>query len=189
MTDANDEDTLLPNPEESANFLSKLLFWWVRGILIKGSKAPLQESDVFSCHTDFKSKTLTDKAKHYWDKELKKTSPSLARALFKANIKVLIIIAVQCFFEAVLLLVPTVLVSKISSYFDPASGITRNQALLYGCMLLVDNFFYIGLRNLMFWNLHLLGPTIRIQASTLVYDKVSTVFLFHPLLNLSNQVI
>ena len=95
---------MLPNPEESANFFSRIVFWWIQSILAKGYKAPLEETDIFSCHTNLKSKTLTDRTKYYWDKEMKKSSPSLSRALIKANNRILIITALQCFVESVLLL-------------------------------------------------------------------------------------
>ena len=178
MTRIEDEATSwLPNPEESANMFSRCVFWWIQGILIKGSKAPLQETDVFSCHTDFQSKLLVNRAKNFWDKELTKKSPSLARALTKANFKLIIIIIIQCFLESLILLAPTVLVSKVSSYFDPVSAkITRNEALMYGCILFVVNVLYIGLRNSLFWNMDTLGPVLRIQAATLVYNKVITKF-------------
>ena len=173
MTHIEDEvSSFLPNPEESANFFSGCVFWWIRGILIKGSKAPLQDTDVFSCHSDFKSKMLVNKAKHYWNKELTKRSPSLARALVRANAKFITIIIILCILESLIMLAPTVLVSKVSSYFDPVSGLTRNEALLYGCILFIVNVLYIGLRNYLYWNLHRLGPAIRIQAATLVYNKV-----------------
>ena len=175
MTHIDDDATsLLPNPEESASFFSRCVFWWIRGILIKGSKAPLQDTDVFSCHTDFRSKMLVSRAKHFWNKELTKRSPSLARALIKANFKLIFIIIMQCFLKSLILLAPTVLVSKVSSYFDPVTDITRNEALMYGCILFVVNIFYIGLRNFLYWNLHILGLAIRIQAATLVYNKVIT---------------
>lgn len=167
-----------PNPEESANFFSRMVFWWIQDIMIKGSKAPLQESDVFACPTDMESKSVTDRANHYWVKEKMKKRPSIGRALVKANLKILIKILAQCVISSIFLLAPTVLVSKVSSYFDPNSKITRNEALIYGCVLFAVNAGYIAVRNSLYWNLHRLGPTLRIQASTLVYNKVRYVINF-----------
>ena len=152
-----------------------MVFWWIQDILIKGSKVPLQESDVFACPTRLESKTLTDKVKYYWGKEKKKKSPSLGRALVKANLKMFITILIQCVVESIFLLVPTVLVSKVSSYFDPKSKITEREALMYGCILFAVNAGYIAVRNALFWNLHYLGPTLRIQSSTLLYNKACMV--------------
>ena len=174
----NGETSFPPNPEESANFFNKLVFWWIQGIMLKGAKVPLQEQDVFTCHKKFRSKDLTEKAKFYWDKELQKSSPSLARALIRANLRLLVIIVLQCLTVPVFLLTPTVLVSKISSYFDPGSDITRNEAIVYGCTLCVVNVLYVAFRNVMFWNIHLLGPTFRVQTSALVYNKVRGLFKF-----------
>ena len=171
----NEDDQFPPNPEESANFFNKLVFWWIQGIMMKGAKVPLQEKDVFRCHKQFRSKDLTEKAKFYWDKELKKSSPSLARALIRANLRILVIVILQSLTVTVFLLTPTVLVSKISSFFDPGSDITRNEAIAYGCSLCAVNVLYVAFRNVMFWNLHLLGPTFRVQTSALVYNKVREV--------------
>ena len=167
-----------PNPEESANFFSRMVFWWIQDILIKGWKAPLQESDVFACPTDMNSKSVTDRANHFWAQEKRKKKPSIGRALVKANLKIMIKILAQCVISSIFLLAPTVLVSKVSSYFDPNSKITQNEALIYGCVLFAVNAGYIAIRNSLYWNLHRLGPTLRIQASTLVYNKVRFCFNF-----------
>ena len=170
----NDPTTLRPNPEENANFFSRCVFWWIQDILKKGYKAPLQESDVFSCHTDLKSKTITDRTKYYWDKELKKSAPSLTRALFKSNAKQICIILGQCVLEGFFFLAPPILIGRISSYFDPASTTTQEEALMYGVMMFIANILFIGLRNFLYWNLHTLGPSLRIQLSSLVYNKVGS---------------
>jgi hypothetical protein len=178
MTGSKGADTSsLPNPEESANFFSKCVFWWIQGILKKGYEAPLQESDVFACHYEFQSETLNNRVSHNWDKESKKQSPSLAKALLKTNARVVIIIVLQCIVQSFFLVAPTVLVSKVSSYFDKASEITRQEALIYGGTLCALNVSYIGLQSFLFWNLHLLGPVIRIQVSTLIYNKVKFQFI------------
>ncbi|XP_063686045.1 ATP-binding cassette sub-family C member 4-like [Bolinopsis microptera] len=171
----NEATTLRPNPEENANFFSRCVFWWIQDILKKGYKAPLQESDVFACHTKYKSKTITDRTKYYWDKELKKSSPSLTRALFKSNAKELCIILAQCFLEGFFFLAPPVLIGRISSYFDPASTTTQKEALMYGGMMFIANILFIGLRNFLYWNLHTLGPSLRIQLSSLVYNKACRI--------------
>ena len=49
--------------------------------MMKGAKVPLQEKDVFRCHKKFRSKELTEIAKFYWEKELKKSSPCYSCAL------------------------------------------------------------------------------------------------------------
>ena len=173
MKDSENEDTSFPpNPEESANCFSKSVFWWIQGFMTKGAKVPLQEKDVFRCHKKFRSKELTEIAKFYWDKELKKSSPSLARALIRANLKKIVIIILQCLTASAFLLTPAVLVSKISSHFDPGSAVTRNQAIVYGCSMCAVNVFHVAFKNVMFYNLHLLGPTFRVQTSALVYNKV-----------------
>ena len=174
MTSSDDpkKTSFPPYPEESANFFSRMIFWWIQDILIKGSKSPLQESDVFACPTKLESKTVTNRVNYYWAKEKRKKKPSLGRALVKANLKILIKILIQCVIESIFLLAPTVLVSKVSSYFDPNSTITQREALIYGCVLFAMNAGYVAVRNALYWNLHRLGPTMRIQASTLVYNKV-----------------
>ena len=166
------KDDLDVNLEEKANIFSKLFFWWVQGIIQKGFKAPLERSDVFACHTKLRSKTLNDKLRFQWDHEKCGPSPSLTRALFRANSSIIAVIVTLSIGEAFFFIVPTVLVSKVSAFFDPASGVTFKEALIYGVVLTISNLCYRFLRSSLFWFCLTLGPILRIQTSSLVYDKV-----------------
>ena len=160
------------NLEEKANILSKMFFWWVQGIIQKGFKAPLERSDVFACHTKLRSKTLNDKLRFQWDREKCGLSPSLTRAILRANSSIIAVIITLSVGEAFFFIVPTVLVSKVSAFFDPASGVTFKEALIYGVVLTISNSCSCFLRSSLLWFCHTLGPTLRIQTSSLVYDKV-----------------
>ena len=164
------------NLEEEANFISKMFFWWIQGIIQKGFKAPLQSTDVFACHSKLQSEFLTDKLRIQWDREKTLPRPSLTRAILRANSTIISLIVTLSIIETFFLIIPAVLVSKVSAFFDPSSGITFRDAIMYGCLLAASNLVYCFHRSFLFWMCHKLGPILRIQTSSLVYDKVRLVF-------------
>ena len=166
------------NPEQSASFLSRILFLWIQDLMKKGYRAPLLESDVFPCHPNLRSRLVTDLAKYYWRVELKKKSPSLPRALLKANAKLILPITLMCLSQSFFFLAPAVLVSKVSSYFDSVSELTSSEVVIYCCAMCLINLLYIGLKSAMHWNLEKLGNVLRNQTSALVYDKVNSALTF-----------
>ncbi|KAF9109012.1 hypothetical protein BGX27_008133, partial [Mortierella sp. AM989] len=71
-------------PEEEANVFSIASFHWVTGLMRKGYNKPLTMDDLWELRNDDQSKKVSLSFEEAWEKELKKKTPSLIRALAAA---------------------------------------------------------------------------------------------------------
>ncbi|XP_072401337.1 multidrug resistance-associated protein 1 isoform X3 [Diabrotica undecimpunctata] len=78
-----------PSPEESASFLSRLLFAWFDPLAWKGFKKPLETKDLWDINVEDSSRELVPVFEKYWSQTLKKAesaSPTqVAHAKFKSD--------------------------------------------------------------------------------------------------------
>ncbi|KAG0327184.1 hypothetical protein BG000_001046 [Podila horticola] len=77
-----DDDTKCP--EDEANVFSIASFHWVTGLMRKGYAKPLTMDDLWVLRKQDQSHSVSDSFAAAWEKELKKTSPSLIRAISAA---------------------------------------------------------------------------------------------------------
>ncbi|CAG8439704.1 11549_t:CDS:10 [Acaulospora morrowiae] len=83
------EEQILPKPEtiipeENANILSLITFWWVSDLLKLGYKRPLQKDDLYVMSSARQAKIITDKFEQEWKNELKKQVSANKFTLIKA---------------------------------------------------------------------------------------------------------
>ncbi|KAG9477059.1 hypothetical protein GDO78_002449 [Eleutherodactylus coqui] len=65
-----------PCPESGASFLSKITFWWISSMMIKGYKRPLETTDLWSLNKEDTSTEVVPVLAKNWEKEyLKAKSP------------------------------------------------------------------------------------------------------------------
>lgn len=57
-------------PEENANFLSRITYWWINTVFWAGYKRPLEKADLWLLSSRFHSKTLTDSFDECWKQEI-----------------------------------------------------------------------------------------------------------------------
>ncbi|XP_050173260.1 multidrug resistance-associated protein 1 [Myiozetetes cayanensis] len=62
-----------PCPEFSASFLSRITFWWITGLMIRGYRSPLEAKDLWSLNKDDKSEEIVPGLARNWAKEWSKT--------------------------------------------------------------------------------------------------------------------
>jgi len=60
----------LKSPEVTANYLSRLTFWWFNSILITGYKRPLEESDLYPLNEVDKAGSWVPAFEKQWRKEM-----------------------------------------------------------------------------------------------------------------------
>ncbi|KXS18959.1 hypothetical protein M427DRAFT_95715 [Gonapodya prolifera JEL478] len=65
-----EQATLPPNPEVSANFLSRLTFTYLDAIMVNGYKRPLVMNDLYELPDELHSRTIADRFGRNWDREL-----------------------------------------------------------------------------------------------------------------------
>lgn len=60
-----------PNPKLSANFFSKLVFWWLKPLFWYGRNHDLELKDIYNVMPNDVSQHLGDKLERNWIKEIK----------------------------------------------------------------------------------------------------------------------
>uniref|UniRef100_A0A8C3A5D1 ATP-binding cassette, sub-family C (CFTR/MRP), member 4 n=1 Tax=Cyclopterus lumpus TaxID=8103 RepID=A0A8C3A5D1_CYCLU len=80
------EDTKM-NPAASANFVSKILFWWLNPLFKLGRKRKLEEDDMYEVLAEDRSERLGQDLQRYWNLELEKTTTNKPASLSKCIIQ------------------------------------------------------------------------------------------------------
>ncbi|CAG8620613.1 18108_t:CDS:2, partial [Acaulospora morrowiae] len=71
-------------PEENANFLSRIIFWWVGDLMRLGYKRPLEKEDLYLMNDRRLTENLAVKFDVEWKKELNKVGTKKNPSLWKA---------------------------------------------------------------------------------------------------------
>ncbi|XP_058891574.1 multidrug resistance-associated protein 1-like isoform X2 [Acipenser ruthenus] len=58
-----------PCPDQDASFLSKILFWWFTGLVVKGYRKPLKAEDLWSLRKDDTSEKIISDLEQEWTME------------------------------------------------------------------------------------------------------------------------
>ena len=79
---------MLNNPEDSANFISKVTLWWIFPLLWKGYRKPLSHEDLYPIREVDKSERRTKLLEENWNEEMLQAKslgrkPKLWRALLR----------------------------------------------------------------------------------------------------------
>lgn len=75
-----DEDEM-DCPEATANIFSRLTFSWMTPLMKLGYKQPLLMDDLWNLKPEDQSAVIAERFEQNWEKEMKKTNPSLLRVL------------------------------------------------------------------------------------------------------------
>ncbi|XP_026991190.1 multidrug resistance-associated protein 1 isoform X3 [Tachysurus fulvidraco] len=59
-------------PEAGASFLSRITFWWITGLMMRGYKKPLEEKDLWSLNPEDESQRVVPQLVRRWDHECNK---------------------------------------------------------------------------------------------------------------------
>ncbi|XP_016785011.1 multidrug resistance-associated protein 1 isoform X16 [Pan troglodytes] len=68
-----------PCPESSASFLSRITFWWITGLIVRGYRQPLEGSDLWSLNKEDTSEQVVPVLVKNWKKECAKTRKLLIK--------------------------------------------------------------------------------------------------------------
>ena len=58
------------HPEEEANFVSKIMLWWIIPLLWKGWRRPLQQEDLHQVRNEDQSSKLTERLEAKLEQEM-----------------------------------------------------------------------------------------------------------------------
>nr|XP_054389570.1 nuclear pore complex-interacting protein family member B4 isoform X4 [Pongo abelii] len=74
-----------PCPESSASFLSRITFWWITGLIVRGYRQPLVGSDVWSLNKEDTSEQVVPVLVKNWKKECAKTRKQPVKVVYSSK--------------------------------------------------------------------------------------------------------
>ncbi|XP_062954765.1 multidrug resistance-associated protein 1 isoform X2 [Cynocephalus volans] len=74
-----------PCPETSASFLSKITFWWITGLMVRGYRQPLEAGDLWSLNKDDTSEQVVPVLVKNWKKECAKSKKQPMKIVYSSK--------------------------------------------------------------------------------------------------------
>uniref|UniRef100_A0A8C3A6V1 Multidrug resistance-associated protein 4 n=1 Tax=Cyclopterus lumpus TaxID=8103 RepID=A0A8C3A6V1_CYCLU len=169
------EDTKM-NPAASANFVSKILFWWLNPLFKLGRKRKLEEDDMYEVLAEDRSERLGQDLQRYWNLELEKTTTNKPASLSKCII--------QCYWKPyavlgfftleVIKVIQPIFLGIIIRYFesyDPLNTTAFHKTLGYAAGMSLCSFGLVLLHHLFFFHVQRSGMKIRVAMCHMIYNK------------------
>uniref|UniRef100_A0A674NHV4 Multidrug resistance-associated protein 1 n=1 Tax=Takifugu rubripes TaxID=31033 RepID=A0A674NHV4_TAKRU len=75
-----------PCPEPGASFLSRITFWWITKMMVKGYKQPLEEKDLWSLNRDDRSENVVPQLVHHWNTECEKVKREERKNMYSSKV-------------------------------------------------------------------------------------------------------
>ncbi|KAK7893416.1 hypothetical protein WMY93_022568 [Mugilogobius chulae] len=166
------------NPAATANFFSKIFFWWLNPLFSIGYKRPLEEDDLYEVLPEDRSQHLGQELQRHWDQNVQnaksKQSPSLIRALIRCYWKSYAVLGFFTLVEEVIKVVQPVFLGKIIQYFEsyePANSAALHAALGYAAGLSMCTLGLAIIHHLYFYHVQRAGMKIRVAMCHMIYKK------------------
>ncbi|XP_004373344.1 multidrug resistance-associated protein 1 [Trichechus manatus latirostris] len=74
-----------PCPESSASFLSRITFWWITGMMIRGYRQPLEGTDLWSLNKEDTSEQVVPVLVKNWKKECAKSRKQPVKIVYSSK--------------------------------------------------------------------------------------------------------
>ncbi|KAM3597276.1 uncharacterized protein V6R79_002334 [Siganus canaliculatus] len=74
-----------PCPEPGASFLSRVSFWWITRMMVKGYKSPLEIKDLWSLNPEDRSERVVPQLVSRWDSECQKVKRTGQKTLYSSK--------------------------------------------------------------------------------------------------------
>ncbi|KPJ19664.1 putative multidrug resistance-associated protein lethal(2)03659 [Papilio machaon] len=166
------------NPRESANILSKLCFWYTRGIFVKGHIGELTISDLYRCTPGHRAAQRGDTLGASWKYQLTKRESGGKASLLKAIVAVygykfivgnLIFSLVE---STIRLSIPMCLEGMINYFSSSNSGIPESHAYLYAFGVVGLQLVNAIIMHPFFVWMLAMSMKLRVACSSLIYRKL-----------------
>ncbi|XP_039870833.1 multidrug resistance-associated protein 4 isoform X2 [Simochromis diagramma] len=131
------------NPAATANFLSKIFFWWLNPLFRAGYKRRLEEDDMYQVLAEDRSEKLGQDLQRIWDHEVQRATkelrkPRLTSVIVKCYWKAYAVLGIFTLIEEIIKVVQPILLGKIIEYFesyDPNNTRAFHETLGYAAGL------------------------------------------------------
>ncbi|XP_073844740.1 probable multidrug resistance-associated protein lethal(2)03659 [Musca autumnalis] len=172
-------DELPPNPRESSNPLSTMMFCFTMPTFFKGRKKVLDETDLFRALKEHKSDLMGNKLSEAWQNEVEKSRVTgKDPSLIKATVKVfgwrymLLGILMFCFEIFFRCSQPLFLGALVSFYADPETDKSdQSKALLYAIGVIVASAGTVLFMHPNMLGIVHMGMKIRVAICSMIYRK------------------
>ncbi|XP_058142363.1 multidrug resistance-associated protein 1 isoform X1 [Dasypus novemcinctus] len=74
-----------PCPESSASFLSRITFWWITGLVVRGYRQPLESTDLWSLNREDTSEEVVPVLVKNWKKECARSRKQPVKIVYPAK--------------------------------------------------------------------------------------------------------
>ncbi|XP_045427222.1 multidrug resistance-associated protein 1 isoform X1 [Pipistrellus kuhlii] len=74
-----------PCPESGASFLSRITFWWITGLMVRGYRRPLESTDLWSLNKEDTSEQVVPVLVKNWKKECAKSRKQPVKILYSSK--------------------------------------------------------------------------------------------------------
>ncbi|KAM8873018.1 ATP-binding cassette sub-family C member 4 [Synchiropus picturatus] len=167
------------NPAATANFLSKIFFWWLNPLFRTGYKRRLEEDDMYEVLAEDRSEKLGEDLQRCWDHEFQKATkdmrpPQLSKAIIKCHWKRYAVLGFFTLVEEVIKVVQPVILGQIIRYFesyDPNNMTALYQTLGYAAGMSLCTIGLAVLHHLYFYHVQRVGMKIRVAMCHMIYKK------------------
>uniref|UniRef100_A0A669EIC6 Multidrug resistance-associated protein 4 n=1 Tax=Oreochromis niloticus TaxID=8128 RepID=A0A669EIC6_ORENI len=166
------------NPAATANFLSKIFFWWLNPLFRAGYKRRLEEDDMYQVLAEDRSEKLGQDLQRIWDHEVQRATkelrkPQLTGVIVKCYWKAYAVLGIFTLIETIKVVQP-ILLGKIIEYFesyDPNNTRAFHETLGYAAGLSLCTIGLALMHHLYFYYVQRVGMKIRVAMCHMIYKK------------------
>ncbi|CAH1105165.1 unnamed protein product [Psylliodes chrysocephalus] len=160
------------HPLQRTNIFSQIFFCWFPGYLSKGLKRNLTEDDMYQTANSQKSDFLGTKLQEAWDKELKKSNPSLLRAIFLLFKYEILFFGVYNSFTDFVKIAQPMLISRLVSFFEmKPEEVNQTDVYVSAFLIVLASLTQVTSVHNYQMRVLALGMRIRVAACSLIYRK------------------
>lgn len=167
------------NPAATANFLSKIFFWWLNPLFRAGYKRRLEEDDMYQVLAEDRSEKLGQDLQRIWDHEVQRATkelrkPRLTGVIVKCYWKAYAVLGIFTLIEETIKVVQPILLGKIIEYFesyDPNNTRAFHETLGYAAGLSLCTIGLALMHHLYFYYVQRVGMKIRVAMCHMIYKK------------------
>ncbi|KAJ8955575.1 hypothetical protein NQ318_001405 [Aromia moschata] len=163
------------HPWERANLLSRITFFYTRGLFWRAySRKKLEEDDLYEVASCYKSQKLGDELEEHVKDDLNShKTPSIYRMLWSCYGKEYTFIGImQLIMRTIIVMTIPMTLSKLVLYFEPGqTEITKEGAYFYAVLLISTNLINIIYTHNYMLTITALGIKVRTAFCSLMYRK------------------
>lgn len=167
-----------PNPRATANPISILVFWWIKGLFWKGSGTDLDVEDLYNILPSDESEKLGDELEENWQSEIKnakekRRKPRLFKAILRTFGRFYIAVGfLQLLLCVVFKVAQPIFLGKLILYFNKKSTMSKDEAYTYAGALIFATLCTIAVNHHSFLICQKIGMRIRIACCSIIYRKI-----------------